>query len=139
MAFALVMTIPAGFAHPDCLAPCWSYLLCAGGLQCIWCRLLWYIFHTVCQQIAGILSERHRETSFVAAGVRVVHTVQAPGEFVVTFPRAHHCGFSHGWNVSEAVNFATLDWLPFGLEAVQRYARVRSNALSNILFAEYCL
>ena len=39
---------------------------------------------------------------------------------------------------SEKLDFATLDWLPFGLEAVQRYARVRSNALSNILFAEYC-
>jgi len=37
---------------------------------------------------------------------------------------------------SEKLDFATLDWLPFG--PVQRYARVLSNALSNILFAEYC-
>ncbi len=62
----------------------------------------------------------------VRAGVRVVHTVQNAGEYVVTFPKAYHCGFSHGWNCSEAVNFATLDWLPFGLEAVRRYAQVTS-------------
>lgn len=43
---------------------------------------------------------------------------------MVTFPKAYHCGFSHGWNASEAVNFATLDWLPFGLEAARRYAKV---------------
>jgi JmjC domain, hydroxylase len=56
--------------------------------------------------------------------VRVVHTVQEPGEFIVTFPKAYHGGFSHGWNAAEAVNFAVLDWLPFGLEAVRRYAKV---------------
>ena len=60
------------------------------------------------------------------AGVKVVHTVQADGELVVTFPKAFHCGFSHGWNCSEAVNFATMDWLPAGAEATVRYARVRS-------------
>ncbi len=60
------------------------------------------------------------------AGVRVVHTVQEPGEFIVTFPKAYHGGFSHGWNAAEAVNFAVLDWLPFGLEAVRRYAKVRN-------------
>ena len=64
-----------------------------------------------------------------SAGVRVVHTVQNAGEYVVTFPKAYHCGFSHGWNCSEAVNFATLDWLPFGLEAVRRYAQARPPAV----------
>lgn len=53
-----------------------------------------------------------------------MHTVQEPGEFIVTFPKAYHGGFSHGWNAAEAVNFAVLDWLPFGLEAVRRYAKV---------------
>lgn len=56
-------------------------------------------------------------------GVKVVHTVQSAGEYVVTFPKAYHCGFSHGWNCSEAVNFGTLDWLPAGLDAVRRYAQ----------------
>lgn len=56
-------------------------------------------------------------------GLKVVHTVQSAGEYVVTFSKAYHCGFSHGWNCSEAVNFATLDWLPAGLDAVRRYAQ----------------
>ena len=52
-------------------------------------------------------------------GVDVCHTVQAAGEFVCTFPAAFHCGFSHGFNVGEAVNFATAAWLPFGRQAQQ--------------------
>jgi histone demethylase JARID1 len=40
-------------------------------------------------------------------GVPVYKLVQHPGEFVVTFPRAFHGGFSLGPNAGEAVNFAT--------------------------------
>ena len=50
--------------------------------------------------------------------------VQAPGEFVITFPRAYHGGFSNGFCVGEAVNFSIGDWFPFGLEAAQRYRRL---------------
>jgi hypothetical protein len=48
------------------------------------------------------------------AGVRVCRCVQQPGEFVVTYPRSYHGGFSHGYNCGEAVNFATADWFPYG-------------------------
>ena len=41
------------------------------------------------------------------AGVPVYKLLQFPGEFVVTFPRAFHGGFSMGPNIGEAVNFAT--------------------------------
>lgn len=55
-------------------------------------------------------------------GVRVVHTVQQPGEFIVTFPRAYHAGFSHGFNVGEAVNFGHVNWLDFGRRAIDVYS-----------------
>jgi hypothetical protein len=41
-------------------------------------------------------------------------TLQESGEFVITFPKAFHAGFSHGFNCGEAVNFATEDWLHWG-------------------------
>lgn len=60
-------------------------------------------------------------------GVRVVACDQRPGEFVVTFPKAYHSGFNHGFNFNEAVNFALPDWLPSGLECVQRYQAIKKN------------
>ncbi|CAN6855942.1 unnamed protein product [Brassica oleracea] len=57
-------------------------------------------------------------------GVPVYKAVQKPGEFVVTFPRAYHAGFSHGFNCGEAVNFAMGDWFPFGAIASSRYAHL---------------
>ncbi|XP_059444192.1 lysine-specific demethylase JMJ13 isoform X1 [Corylus avellana] len=55
-------------------------------------------------------------------GVPVYKAVQKPGEFVITFPRAYHSGFSHGFNCGEAVNFAIGDWFPLGAVASRRYA-----------------
>ncbi|KAK9275026.1 hypothetical protein L1049_022284 [Liquidambar formosana] len=54
--------------------------------------------------------------------VPVYKAVQKPGEFVITFPRAYHAGFSHGFNCGEAVNFAIGDWFPLGAVASRRYA-----------------
>ncbi|KAI8069892.1 JmjC domain, hydroxylase-domain-containing protein, partial [Gongronella butleri] len=53
--------------------------------------------------------------------VRCYAVDQRPGEFVVTFPKAYHSGFNHGFNFCEAVNFAPPDWVNMGLECVQRY------------------
>ncbi|CAG9461077.1 unnamed protein product [Pedinophyceae sp. YPF-701] len=60
-------------------------------------------------------------TTLINAGVKVVRAVQRPGEFIVTFPEGFHGGFSHGWNCAEAVNFALVDWLPAGREAMLKY------------------
>lgn len=54
--------------------------------------------------------------------VPVYKAVQNPGEFIITFPRAYHAGFSHGFNCGEAVNFAIGDWFSLGNVASQRYA-----------------
>lgn len=54
--------------------------------------------------------------------VPVFKAVQKPGEFIITFPRAYHAGFSHGFNCGEAVNFAVGEWFPLGAVASHRYA-----------------
>ncbi|KAK4099604.1 PLU-1-domain-containing protein [Parathielavia hyrcaniae] len=54
------------------------------------------------------------------AGVRVYALDQRAGQFVVTFPKAYHAGFNHGFNFNEAVNFAPCDWEPYGLAGVER-------------------
>ena len=50
-------------------------------------------------------------------------TEQGPSEFIITFPKAYHAGFSHGFNISEAVNIATADWISYAKMAIQDYAR----------------
>ena len=50
-------------------------------------------------------------------GVPVFQLTQEPGTFIITFPKAFHGGFSYGYNVGEAVNFAISDWLKYGGEA----------------------
>ena len=54
-------------------------------------------------------------------GVPVYKLLQHAGEFVITFPRSYHGGFSMGPNVGEAVNFATHDWIAHGADASERY------------------
>ncbi|KAJ8623706.1 hypothetical protein MRB53_032236 [Persea americana] len=58
----------------------------------------------------------------VSSGIPCCRLVQHPGEFVVTFPRAYHIGFSHGFNCGEAANFATPQWLKVAKEAAVRRA-----------------
>ncbi|XP_057530531.1 lysine-specific demethylase ELF6 [Amaranthus tricolor] len=58
----------------------------------------------------------------VASGIPCCRLVQNPGEYVVTFPRAYHIGFSHGFNCGEAANFGTPQWLTIAKEAAVRRA-----------------
>ncbi|RVX19465.1 putative lysine-specific demethylase JMJ16 [Vitis vinifera] len=44
-----------------------------------------------------------------------------PGSFVLIFPGAYHSGFDCGFNCTEAVNFAPVDWLPHGQNTVELY------------------
>ncbi|XP_010550712.1 PREDICTED: lysine-specific demethylase REF6 [Tarenaya hassleriana] len=61
---------------------------------------------------------------FVKAGIPCCRLVQNPGEFVVTFPRAYHSGFSHGFNCGEASNIATPEWLTMAKDAAIRRAAI---------------
>lgn len=58
----------------------------------------------------------------IASGIPCCRLIQNPGEFVVTFPRAYHVGFSHGFNCGEAANFGTPQWLEVAKEAAVRRA-----------------
>ena len=70
---------------------------------------------------------------FYEAGIPIVKAIQNPGEFMITFPQAYHGGFNNGYNIAEAVNFATPDWLPFSELVVKNYQFVkRSHIFSNI-------
>ncbi|KAK8482839.1 hypothetical protein V6N11_034464 [Hibiscus sabdariffa] len=61
---------------------------------------------------------------FVQAGIPCCRLVQNAGEFVVTFPRAYHSGFSHGFNFAEAANIATPEWLRVATDAAIRRASI---------------
>ena len=70
--------------------------------------------------------------TLTAANVPLVKCIQNPGEFVVTFPKAFHGGFSLGFNCGEAVNFALPDWIPFGRDASETYRKSqRAPSISN--------
>ncbi|KAJ4973109.1 hypothetical protein NE237_006283 [Protea cynaroides] len=60
----------------------------------------------------------------INAGIPCCRLVQNAGEFVVTFPRAYHSGFSHGFNCGEAANIATPAWLSVAKEAAVRRASI---------------
>ncbi|XP_063937977.1 lysine-specific demethylase REF6-like [Daucus carota subsp. sativus] len=60
----------------------------------------------------------------VNAGIPCYRLVQNPGEFVFTFPRAYHSGFSHGFTCLEVSNIATPEWLQFAGEDEIRRAAV---------------
>jgi len=51
------------------------------------------------------------------AGIPFTSTVQYPGDAIVTFPGSYHSGFNAGFNVAEATNFATPEWIPYGRTA----------------------
>jgi hypothetical protein len=60
-------------------------------------------------------------TTLLQNKVPVYKTRQNEGEFIITFPEAYHGGFSYGFNIAEAVNFATSDWIPHGSQSVVDY------------------
>lgn len=65
-------------------------------------------------------------------GIPIYRCIQNPREFVLVLPGAYHTGFDSGFNCVEVVNFAPLDWLPFGQKAVELYCKQgRKTSLSH--------
>ena len=75
------------------------------GLCCIWAG------RNVNEIFTQEVSRQPDVVGRFTTGIPVFTTRQNPGEFVVTFPGAYHAGFCHGYNVGEAVNFATPSWV----------------------------
>ena len=85
-------------------------------------------FDNVCEEIYGKSRSLLRKlnffeppSTFLKRNVQIVHTLQEAGTFIITCPRAYHGGFSHGFNIGEAVNFATLEWIPRGIACRNLY------------------
>mmetsp|Transcript_2339 Transcript_2339/g.7105 ORF Transcript_2339/g.7105 Transcript_2339/m.7105 type:complete len:460 (+) Transcript_2339:156-1535(+) len=66
------------------------------------------------------------------AGIPVYELVQRPGEFVITMPRSYHSGFSHGFNVGEAVNFALPEWIPYGFSSLESHRGIGRESVLNL-------
>lgn len=60
----------------------------------------------------------------IEKGVKVYKVVQRAGDFIMTFPKAYHSGFSRETNFAEAVNFISADWIPYGIESLEDYSRI---------------
>lgn len=74
---------------------------------------------------------RHKTKLFSPArlkerGIKFSTVLQTAGEFVITFPGSYHAGFNHGFNIAEAVNFATPEWFPVGRKAKHCLCRTDS-------------
>ncbi|KAJ1450474.1 JmjC domain, hydroxylase-domain-containing protein [Pelagophyceae sp. CCMP2097] len=90
-------------------------------------RVARILFQQRLQEVPELL--HHMTTQFNPGKIRemdvpVYRLRQGAGEFVVTFPRAFHSGFSYGFNVGEAVNFATAAWIDHAKLANERYRRL---------------
>ncbi|KAF7818433.1 putative lysine-specific demethylase JMJ16 isoform X1 [Senna tora] len=64
-------------------------------------------------------------TILKSEGIPVYRCVQYPREFVLIPSGAYHSGFDCGFNCSEAVSFAPLDWLFDGQNVVEIYSEQR--------------
>lgn len=49
-------------------------------------------------------------------GVSLTRVVHRAGEYVISFPYAYHCGFNVALNCAESCNFASQNWVPYGLK-----------------------
>ncbi|XP_034246128.1 uncharacterized protein LOC117648070 [Thrips palmi] len=71
--------------------------------------------HRACRNILGHKHAMLTQHFLDKYSIPHIKFIQKPGEFVIIHPNAIHFGFNMGNNISEAVNFATVSWIPYGL------------------------
>jgi jumonji domain-containing protein 2 len=71
------------------------------------------------------------------SGIPFTTAVQRAGEFVVVLAGAYHAGFNHGFNLAEAVNFATPSWLSDPEMAIAARLRLLTQAPYALRFRRY--
>jgi len=79
------------------------------------------------------ITQQCNPRNLIASSVPVYRLTQHSGEFIVSWPKGFHMGFSYGWNCTEAVNFATADWLGYGAEAAHKYRLLNEKLLSGAI------
>ncbi len=64
----------------------------------------------------------------IRSGIQIFKAHQRPRDYILTFAKvsqqiikAYHCGFSHGYNVGEAVNFVSCNSIDIIKEAIEYY------------------
>lgn len=70
-------------------------------------------------------------------GVPVYKTTQNPRDFIITGAGAYHSGFSHGYAVCEAVNFALKNWISWGPKMDPFYRSLKRVAVVSL--SEMCV
>jgi len=73
--------------------------------------------HNDCDQFLRHKMSLISPTHLIANGIPCFTTVHREREFMITFPRAYHAGFNHGYNIAESTNFASERWIDYGKAA----------------------
>ena len=63
----------------------------------------------------------------------VYKVAQELGDIIVMFPKAYHSAFNFGFSITEAIDIAAPEWLPYGMEATRAYLDMRRKPLLNVL------
>ncbi|KAH7707023.1 JmjC domain containing protein, partial [Aphelenchoides avenae] len=76
-------------------------------------------------------------TLLTANNIPFTVLIQREGDYVFTEPGSFHCGFNVGFNIAEAVNYATEEWLEEGIRVFGGY--YDSEAPMNTDYGELCI
>ena len=65
--------------------------------------------------------------------IPVYKTVQEEGDIIIMYPKAYHAAFNTGFSITEAVDFAIPEWLPYARQATEAYYAMGKRPLLNVI------